>query len=436
MLERLTRFRALAIVALTSAFGACDDDANDVAGSGGVRTDSFGGASASVGGKQAIAGAASGGNDVGGVPNGDGGALAGGRSEVGGTAGGSSAEAGTGGSAGSTETGGANDGGAPNVACALDPSGIGVTSAWDELGYPSYAVDGCRLVYVASDGSLRLRLLDDGSEVELESAATRPRRPTLKGSALAWEASVDAKSTVRVYSSSGVVTLSGGFDHAGEPAASEGAVAFTAFMATAPTADTDVFVYDIENRTLSSVFTGPGQQRFPAISLGLVAASDFSEDPRGYFDETGSLSDIIVRSRDGGDPVTRSRPGKQAFPMLSDDGTLAYLEWGAVHPEPKFSAFSLYIARSGTPATEDVKLHAIETEPSYVRPSLGNGFVDFIDRSSGKPLLHRKSLEGAETNAPVEFAASSVPLGPVARQAFTLLATRNVEGARLQVVAR
>lgn len=349
-------------------------------------------------------------------------------------AGGGAANGGNGGEA--ADTSGANTGGAPNTGCAIDASGLRLTSAWDEFGYPSYAIDGCRLVYVAEDASLRLRNLENNEELELEPGASRPRRPTLKGDTLAWEVSQESKPVVRVWTETGAITLSGAFDHAGEPAAANGAVVFTAFKAPGAGADSDVLLYDVGTGVLSEIFAGPGQQRFPAISSSQVAATDFSEDPRGYFDEVSSVSDIIVRARAGGDVVPRPRSGKQAFPMLSDDGTLAYLDWAAVHPEPKFSAFNLYVTRVGALASEDQKIRAIETDPSYVRPSLNDQVIDFVDRSSGKPLLYRISLDGIELAPLVDFGSSVIPLGPIARNDFTLIATRAIEGARLRVVAR
>lgn len=353
------------------------------------------------------------------------------------------------GGAGATASGGANSGGsepsagggngptggAPNPSCSLDPSGLLVTPTWDDLGYPSYAIDGCRLVYVAADGSLRLRTSDE-SEVELEPASNRPRRPALTALVLAWEATLEGKTQVRVWTPSGPITLSGAFDHAGEPAASGKSIAFTAFKSPGANSDSDVLLYDTETRSVAEALGGPGQQRFSAISGDLIAASDFSEDPRGYFDELGSLSDIVVR-RMGEEPIVRHREGKQAFPMLTDDGTLGYLDWGSVHPEPKFSAFTLYVARDATALGGDVKIRAIETDPSYVRPSLGAGFVDYVDRTSGKPLLYRQSLESLVDSPPLtDFGAGLVPLGPVARKAFTLLATRGSDGSRLRVVVR
>lgn len=442
MIERLSISLLLGLVVVTS----CGDGDSFNALGGGGNPSRGGAAGISGGGKlEAVSGAASGGTSPesgGGSSNTGASEPRGGVGAEGGVERGGSVGAGAGGASGAgasntagANTAGANTGGASNT-CAMDIAGLRVIAAWDDFGYPGYALDQCRLVYVADDGALRLRDLDTGAELDLEPATNRPRRPVLDGDALAWEASLDGQPQIRVWTAKGALTLRGAFHHAAEPAASDGAIAFTAFSAAGLTADSDVLVYDVRAGTLSEAFVGPGQQRFAAISKTDIAASDFSEDPRGYFDEMGSLSDIIVRPRAGGSVISRPREGKQAFPMLSEDGTLAYLEWGAVHPEPKFSAFTLYVTRPGAPVSEDVKIRAIETEPSYIRPSLRNGILDFVDRSSGKPLLYRQPLGDLGPLSSIDFGAGFVPLGPVARQTFTLIATRGTDGTRLSVVER
>src|SRR5262249_37169100 len=49
----------------------------------------------------------------------------------------------------------------------------------DPLGYAPYASEGCTLVYIASDGSLRLRNLESASEETIAPSTEQPRRPTI-----------------------------------------------------------------------------------------------------------------------------------------------------------------------------------------------------------------------------------------------------------------
>jgi hypothetical protein len=245
---------------------------------------------------------------------------------------------------------------------------------------------------VARDGSLHLMDLASGADQTLDIPENRPRRPTLAGAVLAWEVVLDGRSQVRVHTSAASLTLTGAFDHAAEPKASSDAIAFTAFSAESPTSDTDILLYEIASGSTKVVLGGAGQQRFPDVSADLVAASDFSEDPRGYFDETSSVADLVLFSRRDGNVTRRPLPGKQAFPMLGKDGLLGYLHWGEVHPEPKFSAFSLYVGRANSTPESDTKLRDIHTDPSYVRPSLRGSVIDFIDSTGSGPTLYRAEL--------------------------------------------
>src|SRR5437764_13065348 len=63
----------------------------------------------------------------------------------------------------------------------LDGVAAFTQGAWDPLGYPPYAIDGCTLVYVAALdgglGELRKRDLATGREDLLAPAADSPNRP-------------------------------------------------------------------------------------------------------------------------------------------------------------------------------------------------------------------------------------------------------------------
>ena len=220
------------------------------------------------------------------------------------------------------------------------------------LGYPPYAVDGCRLVYVAAaagglGGALLLRDLATGKEQTLAEAAEEPRRPSIAGEWITWEATISGARAVRVRGKSGdAVTMKGAFDHAGEPRAAADAVVFTAWLGPTENDDTDIFLYRPATQELAAVSTTPKQQRFPDISATHLAWADFADDPDGFFKGEGSPADqgdVVLFDRATSTATTRQAPGKQAFPMLGATGTVAYLDWAGVQPEPKLDAYVLRI---------------------------------------------------------------------------------------------
>jgi len=290
---------------------------------------------------------------------------------------------------------------------------------------------------VAPDGSLHLRDLTTLDDRVLDDPENTPRRPTLSADLLAWEVVLEGQSQVRAHTSAGTTTLAGAFDHAAEPKATRDALVFTAFSAPGTNSDTDILLYDTASGTTSVALGGPGQQRFADISEDFVAASDFSEDPRGYFDEASSVADIVLLSRQDGSVTVRPKPGKQAFPMLGKDGLLAYLHWGEVHPEPKFSAFALLVTHASSTPESDTLLRDIHTDPSYIRPSVRGTVVDFIDATGGITTLYRAPL--SPLGEPVVAAQGGVAeslLGPTGTESFTLVGKRLAAGSVLEVWAR
>jgi hypothetical protein len=351
--------------------------------------------------------------------------------------GGQGGSAASGASGASSEAGAvtvAGAGGASNDGCgaaALDGLQVYSAGIWDPLGYPPYALDGCTLVYVAAtpdadNGALRLRELSTGTEIELEAGAAHPRRPVVAGSVVAWESDGPDGSQVRARDASGSEPFEVTFPQAGEPRVTEDALVFTAFVGAGANADTDVALYDLIDRQLTMVATGAGQQRFADVSATHVAFTDFSEDPKGYFDQVDSISDIVLIDRTTLLRTTRAAPGKQAFPLLGSDGLLAYLEWGAVHPEPKFSQFFLKAGYVDAPMADDRNVKGgdaqVSTDPAYVRPSLHGVYLDYIDKTASLPQLFRANLD--EPAPPVSAAVPGVSrlLGPVAADELTLVA--------------
>jgi len=257
---------------------------------------------------------------------------------------------------------------------------------------------------------------------------------------ITWEADGAQGSEVRVRFDGKVESMSGPFVRAEEPRATADAVVFTAFLGPGPNDDSDVYLFDVVARQLSVIAAGAGQQRFADVSATHVAVTDFSEDPKGYFDEAGSISDIALIERATGLRSDRVAPGKQAFPLLGTDGVFAYLEWAAVHPEPKLGQFWLKVGYLDRPISEDFNVKTtgqVSTNPAYVRPSLRGLNLDFIDQGAYGTALYRAALGTPGTLASFKIAGAQQLFGPVAGDRFTLLASqRSAQNYSLLAVAR
>lgn len=297
------------------------------------------------------------------------------------------------------------------------------------LGYPPYAIDGCALAYVSADGDLRVRDLATGDEEELAPAGDSPRRPAIAGDLVAWEAMIGGTPSVRVRGPSGTRTITGAFHHAGEPRAAADAVVFTGWIGADDQGDTDVFLYTPSTGAIVAVAAGPAQQRFADVSATHVAWSDFAEDPGGAFSESGGAADVVVLDRATDVRTARKRPGKQAFPMLSAKGKIGYLDWGLVHPEPKFSAYEVRLGPITGDGTDDADAAQIVTHVLYVRPVLRGSRLSWVSTDNGSPALMQR---GVDLSAPAEtvnlFDPGSV-FGPSASDALTLVGASSTDGA-------
>jgi hypothetical protein len=300
------------------------------------------------------------------------------------------------------------------------------------LGYPPYAVDGCRLLYVAnggvngSSGELRLRDLATGAEAVLEGAASKPRRPAARGGWMTWEATLSGVDVVRVAADKEIQTLEGPFDHAGEPRVSGDAIVFTGWLGPDSTADTDVFLFETATGAIKKVGEGPGQQRFADVSATHVAWADFAEDPDGTFNESGiDAADIVVFTRESSAITPRKRPGKQAFPLLGATGKLVYLDWGEVHPEPKFSEYDLRIGALGALVEADVTVDHVITQQPYVRPAALGGFLEWVRwPSGGSAELLRRPADLSKPAASLPGLGGMEIYSPTASAAITLVGAR------------
>jgi hypothetical protein len=234
-----------------------------------------------------------------------------------------------------------------------------------------------------------------------------------------------------------VTTVAGAFDHAGEPRVAADAVVFTGWLGPMDLGDTDVFLYTVSTGTVAAVATGPGQQRFADVSTTHVAWSDFSEGPSGAFaDSATDAADVVTLDRATQQEDVRAAPGKQAFPMLGAPGKVAYLDWGLVHPEPKFSEYTLRIGDVAGPVTADVMVEHIVTQMPYMRPVARGTFLEWV-ALAGAPELRRQAVDLA---TPVEVVSSfggATVYGPSASDAITLLAaTGTGAGVTLRAFAR
>lgn len=269
--------------------------------------------------------------------------------------------------------------------------------------YPSYALEGCRLAYVAK-GSQRLvvRDLTNGTErFVTDPPATPddvPRRPTLGDGTVAWESGAPSASAVFVATNGGTVKVTGSFDHASEPRAFGSVVVFTAWASADPLADTDVWLWDTKSSTASLVVGGPAQQRFADVNAKWVAFTDFSEDPDGRWDQNDTdLADVVLWNRATKAVTPRKIVGKEAFPVLVGDDLLGYVHWSDVHPEPKFQAFGVRGARVGADPSTDVVVADVKDATRFWLPSGNGGTIDWIAPESlgGPELLWRAPVDGS-----------------------------------------
>jgi hypothetical protein len=411
------------LVALTSllASPACSSDdtrGERAPGAGGLHGDS--GRSAPSGGGPSSSGALGGGS--GGAAN-SGGATSpgsGGKATAGG--------AGRGGAGGTRPLadggGGAAEGG-PG-ACDTGVDGIEVAPV-DLDAFPAYGIDRCTLVYVGTTGDLKRKDLASGAELLLAAAAEMPRRPTIAGPIMAWEATEAGKSVVRVRSNETTTTVAGQFDHAGEPRATTDAVVFTGWLSVDDEGDTDVFVWRAASGRVELVLGGAGQQRFADISPASVAVSDFSEDPAGRYAGDGtSLADVVLIDRATGKQVKRQLPGKQAFPMLGSSESLVYLEWLEVHPVPKLQQYTIAAVPISTPSADAREIAQVQSFDA-VRPTAGSGHVEWVSRGSATTSIFRAALDGTGTVVPLELPGIAVAHAPVSTAGLTVLAVRQMQ---------
>ena len=297
------------------------------------------------------------------------------------------------------------------------------------LGYPPYAIDDCSLTYVSATGELRLRDLATGADEELASAADTPRRPTIAGDLVAWEAMIGGLPSIRVRGSGGTKTIAGAFDHAGEPRVAADAVVFTGWLDADDGGDTDVFLYTPSTGAVVAVAAGPAQQRFPDVSATHIAWSDFAEDPDGAFGADADAADVVVLDRESGAETRRARPGKQAFPMLGAAGKIAYLDWGLVHPEPKFSEYDVRLGPVDGDGAGDAEAAHVMTQILYVRPVLRGERLSWVTTDSGGSALLQRGVDLATPEETVSLFMDGGVFGPSASGALTLVGASSTDSS-------
>lgn len=307
-------------------------------------------------------------------------------------------------------------------------------SSDDANGYPPYAIAECSLVYVSSDGALVLRDLSSNAEITLAPTSERPRRPAVgvdidetgtRKLVIAWETTLAPGPAVRVRYGDRVSTMQGNFIMAGEPRARDRFVAFTVWNGPKETDDTDVWLYDARTgRQPRMAIGGAGQQRFPDVSRTHVVAADFAEDPDGHFDRENDLADITVFEIATAHTTRRLAPNKQSFPMLGDDGvTLAYLEWAAVHPQPKLWAYDLRAGSIDKDYASDRLIAHVEYESADpARPALAGDTLEWIANPEGETMLYRAPADGSSPAARVAGLDKLRLFAPAPRRDFTVIA--------------
>lgn len=405
--------------------GASGAGAAGSSGAGQAGAGASGGAGQGGQGGAGAGGAGQGGAGQGGA--GQGGAGQGGAGASGAGQGGSAGASGASGQGGAGASGASGQAGAGGAACDVKAAAGVAVAEVDVFGWPPYAVDGCQLLYVspvsgapATSGELRLRDLATGADALVAPVGEAPRRPSIKAGVLVWEATIGGTPSVRVAASGGApVTLTGGFDHAGEGRAGPGVVVFTGWLTAVDKADTDVFLYDVGTGTVVTIATGPAQQRWPDVSATHVAWSDFEEDADKVLSvDENDVCDVVLYDRATQQATKHVAEGKQGYPQLGSDGNVVYLHWPSVHPEPKNQAYGIRAWPFAKPGAVDVSIADVQHfQPSvaaseYSRPSTAGGVVTWI----GTPMLGGPD---ALFRSPIDAAAATVVPGAPQGSLFT-----------------
>jgi hypothetical protein len=260
------------------------------------------------------------------------------------------------------------------------------------------------------------------------------------GDVIAWEATIGGARAVRVrWGSGGAATVTGSFDHAGEPRAARDGVVMTGWLGSDDASDADIDLVKAGEAEAMAIAAGPGQQRFADISEAHVAYTDFAEDPDGRFDENASdLADVALYERATGTTTLRPREGKQAFPLLGGVGSIVYLGWGPTHPEPKFSDYVLLVGDIAEGGAGDALAASIVTQAPYIRPAARGDRLEWIEWPTGNTAsLHRRPID---LSAPAETIPDLVGLelfGPSASASITIVGARAPgEAMGLRAIAR
>lgn len=311
----------------------------------------------------------------------------------------------------------------------------------DLNGYPPYAVDACTLVYVDAAGALVLRDLTTGGTTEIAPASDRAFRPALSAGLVAWESRAEETTAIRVRRRglSGLdatFTLRGPFVAASEPRVHGQSVVFTAAPRAGET-DLDVYLYEDSNdshdtsRDVRPIFEGPGQQRFADVDETFVVATDFAEDPDGVSNDDGhDLADIVVFDRRSATKTTRHLPGKQAFPILASGSIFGYLDWAAIHPEPKLTSFDLRAGVAlGDVGRDWLVTHVDHGALAYARPAATRDTFEWIAAAEHGALLGRARALPNETPIVALQGDGQLLYAPApnraAGSAFTILAAQS-----------
>ncbi len=296
----------------------------------------------------------------------------------------------------------------------------------DRDGFPPYAVAACTLAYISGAGELRARDLTTGIETMLAAASEHPRRPAVAEGVLAWEADEEGHSVVRVrrVGDASASTVTGPFVSAGEPRASGSTVVFTAWNGPNAADDTDIWLLDTSSGLQRIAFGGPGQQRFADVSLRYVVASDFSEDSDGRFDGNETdVADLVFLDLASGDVSTRRFPGKQSFPILGDGDTVAYLDWAAIHPEPKLQAYAVKSGQLTAAAAADRTIATVAyVSTTYARPALTGSTLEWVANPEGPTQLYRAPVDGSVAPVVVGGLGGLRLYAPASTREFSVLA--------------
>ena len=125
--------------------------------------------------------------------------------------------------------------------------------------------------------------------------------------------------------------------------------------------------------------------------------------------------------------------------MLAELGHVAYLDWNAVHPEPKFEAFKIRVGAQRGLVSEDRFVADVRHLGAPTLPIAAQGrTLEWVADTETGAALFRASVDGSRPATVVANSAKLSLATPSGTRAGTIVAGESGPGAppRLRVIAR